>query len=315
MTRKRPERRGDLSGLLGSVQELTRPSDSDTLSVPLTQIAPYAGQPRRSFADADLKALAESIRQKGILQPLLVRPTADGNGYEIAAGERRYRASLLAGLTEVPVLVRDFTDEQMLEVGLVENLQRENLSVLDEVEGKLRLIALRLGATLPEARQRLIGNLRNEEPGDTAVFSEIFAMTGRETWQSFAKNKVRILQWPEEVLAAMRERGLAYSLAAVVAAAPADLRPGLLEQALAGATAQQLRASLAGQGSQSGTSGLEQEVNGVTRQLGRSRWIRGLDRKQQAELQKWLAARPAWMKQAGEPEAPTPTDEPVVWVD
>ncbi len=169
-----------------------------------------------------------------------MRPAADGNGYEIAAGERRYRASLLAGLTEVPVLVRDFTDEQMLEVGLVENLQRENLSVLDEVEGKLRLIALRLGGALPEARQRLIGNLRNEEPGDTAVFSEIFAMTGRETWQSFAKNKVRILQWPEEVLAAMRERGLAYSLAAVVAAAPADLRPGLLKQALAGATSQPL---------------------------------------------------------------------------
>lgn len=296
MTRKRPERRGDLSGLLGNAQNLTRPSNADTLRVPIEQVSPYLDQPRRSISPQELATLAESIRQKGVLQPLLVRPAQSGSGYEIAAGERRYRASLAAGLNEVPVLVREFSDEEMLEVGLVENLQRENLSVIDEVEGKLRLVALKLGVSVEGAKQRLMSSLRHEVAADADVFRSVFELTGKETWQSFAKNKVRILQWPEEVLDAMRQEGLAYGLASVIAGAPESMRAMLLERAKAGVTVQELRRLLTEQQSGGKVSKLETEVKNVSQTLGRSRWVRSLNRDQQAELQKWLKGMPAWMK-------------------
>lgn len=295
MTRKRPERRGNLSGLLGVAQELTRPSETDVLTVPLIELRPYSKQPRRSFDDQDLAALSESIRQKGILQPLLVRPTGEGTGYEIAAGERRYRASLLAGLSEVPVLVRDFNDDQMLEVGLVENLQRESLSIIDEVEGKLRLIALRLGISPAEAKGRMMVSLRNEEAADAEVFRQVFELTGRESWQSFAKNKVRVLQWPENVLDAMRRRGLPYSMAAVVAAAPENLRDTALEKAQSGVTLQELRGWLREQNPQSQPSALEQEARTLSHTLSRAKWVRSLSREQKSELQKWLRNKPKWL--------------------
>lgn len=296
MTRKRPERRGDLSGLLGNAQNLTRPSNADTLRVPIDQVSPYREQPRRSFSEGDLATLTESIRQKGVLQPLLVRPNSAG-GYEIAAGERRYRASIAAGLTEVPVLVREFTDEQMLEVGLVENLQRENLSVIDEVEGKLRLVALKLGVPSAAAKQRLMSSLRHEDPEDAEVFRSVFELTGKETWQSFAKNKVRILQWPEEILEAMRQDGLSYAAASVIVGAPEEARAALLEQAKAGATVHELRKLLGEQQPTGKVSKLETEVKSISQTLGRSRWVRNLSKEQQTELQKWLKGMPGWLKQ------------------
>lgn len=295
MTRKRPERRGNLSGLLGVAQELTRPSEADVLTVPLAELRPYDKQPRRFFGEEELAALSESIRQKGILQPLLVRPASSGQGYEIAAGERRYRASLAAGLSEVPVLVRDFSDDQMLEVGLVENLQRESLSVIDEVEGKLRLVALRLGVTPEEARGRLMVSLRNEEAADAEVFRQVFELTGKESWQSFAKNKVRMLQWPEDVLQAMRRDNLPYSIAAVVVAAPQEIRAEALQKALDGATQQELRNWLKQQDPQARPSQLEAEARGLGQTLSRSKWLRTLTREQKSELQKWLKGKPKWL--------------------
>jgi ParB family chromosome partitioning protein len=109
--------------------------------VPIELIRPGTLQPRRRFAEAELDALAQSIREKGILQPLLVRPLAEEEAdFELVAGERRWRAAQRVGLHEVPVIIRRITDTEALEIALVENLQREDLSPLEEAEAYSRLM-------------------------------------------------------------------------------------------------------------------------------------------------------------------------------
>ena len=107
---------------------------SSTTKVKLLDIEPNREQPRKQFDEDALAELSDSIAQHGVLQPLLVRPMPDG-GYQLVAGERRWRASRMAGLTEVPVVIRDLTDSQVAELALVENLQRENLNPLEEANG------------------------------------------------------------------------------------------------------------------------------------------------------------------------------------
>ena len=110
-------------------------------NVPIEFLRPSPLQPRRRFDEAELEALADSIRERGILQPLLVRPAASGAaGYEIVAGERRWRAAQRAGLHEVPAVVRELSDQETLELALVENLQRADLSPLEEAQAFRRLI-------------------------------------------------------------------------------------------------------------------------------------------------------------------------------
>jgi ParB family chromosome partitioning protein len=109
--------------------------------VPIEAIRPSPFQPRRHFAEAELDGLAQSIREKGIVQPLLVRPIADAAAdFELVAGERRWRAAQLVGLHEVPVVIRPLGDSEALEIALVENLQREDLSPLEEAEAYSRLV-------------------------------------------------------------------------------------------------------------------------------------------------------------------------------
>lgn len=107
-------------------------------SINISDIVPGKYQPRTEFDKEALEALASSIKEKGVLQPLLVR--RQGNKYELIAGERRWRASQLAGITEVPVVVKDLSDQEVLEAALVENILRENLSAIEEAEGFQRLI-------------------------------------------------------------------------------------------------------------------------------------------------------------------------------
>jgi ParB family chromosome partitioning protein len=109
--------------------------------LPIEDLHPGATQPRKTFDEARLSELADSVRTQGILQPLVVRPRTGGGGYEIIAGERRWRAAQKAGLHEVPALVRALGDEEAAEIGLVENLQREDLNPIDEAEGYQRLCA------------------------------------------------------------------------------------------------------------------------------------------------------------------------------
>lgn len=106
----------------------------------ISEIEPNKGQPRKVFDKEAMEQLAESIRVNGVLQPLLVRPLATGN-YQIIAGERRWRAAKIAGLSEVPVVIRDdLSDEQVMQVALIENLQRENLNPIEEAQGYRELI-------------------------------------------------------------------------------------------------------------------------------------------------------------------------------
>ena len=104
----------------------------------IEEIQPNPFQPRKSFSVEPLQELVESIREKGILQPLLVR--RKGDGYELIAGERRWRAAQRAGIREIPILVRDVSDSEMLEISLIENIQRENLNPIEEAEAYRRLM-------------------------------------------------------------------------------------------------------------------------------------------------------------------------------
>lgn len=105
----------------------------------LTDIEPNKSQPRKNFDPEALKTLADSIRQNGVIQPLLVRSMPDGS-YQIVAGERRWRAAKMAGLTEVPVFIKELTDLQAQQIALIENLQRENLNPIEEASGYKELM-------------------------------------------------------------------------------------------------------------------------------------------------------------------------------
>ena len=148
--------RGGLGRGLESLFEDAAPSfESDTRieTLPLREIEPDPGQPRKTFDDETLAELSASIAEHGLLQPIAVRPRASG-GYLIVAGERRWRASRMAGLTEVPVIVKDVTDEQAMELALVENLQREDLDPVEEAAG-IRELMDRCGLTQEQAAELL----------------------------------------------------------------------------------------------------------------------------------------------------------------
>lgn len=114
-------------------------SSSGAELIKLTEIEPNRNQPRKAFEDEPLQQLAESIKEHGLIQPLLVRPLKKG-GYQIVAGERRWRASRMAGLTEVPVIIKDIDDAKTMELALIENLQRENLNAVEEALGYKELM-------------------------------------------------------------------------------------------------------------------------------------------------------------------------------
>ena len=111
---------------------------NEVISLKISQIEPNRQQPRRIFDEDALAELAKSIEEHGVLQPILVRPMLRG-GYQIVAGERRYRASRLAGLTEIPAVIRELTDSETMQLALIENLQREDLSPLEEAAGYKKL--------------------------------------------------------------------------------------------------------------------------------------------------------------------------------
>jgi ParB family chromosome partitioning protein len=137
---RRPLGRG-LAALFGEAEGGMSADTEPQRRIPIELIRPGAFQPRRRFAEAGLDALAQSIREKGVLQPLLVRPlTGQEADFELVAGERRWRAAQRVGLHEVPVIIRPMADSEALEIALVENLQREDLSPLEEAEAYSRLM-------------------------------------------------------------------------------------------------------------------------------------------------------------------------------
>ena len=126
-----------LNALVGEAQYETGNSAAET-KLKISEIVPNPNQPRTHFNETELNELSESIREHGVLQPLLVRK--HGTKYEIIAGERRYQASKLADLAEVPVIIKDVNDEEMLALALIENLQRSDLNPLEEAKGYRQLI-------------------------------------------------------------------------------------------------------------------------------------------------------------------------------
>lgn len=132
--------------------------DESVSTLKLTDIEPNKSQPRKNFDVTALNTLADSIRQNGVIQPLLVRSMPDGT-YQIVAGERRWRAAKMAGLTEVPVLVKELTDLQAQQIALIENLQRENLNPIEEANGYKELMD-KFGMTQEEVA-RVVGKARS----------------------------------------------------------------------------------------------------------------------------------------------------------
>jgi ParB family chromosome partitioning protein len=161
MATKKPNRLGrGLESLLGPTapstsSQATTPGGDQPNQLPLTQLVPGIYQPRTRMDEGALYELAESIKAQGVMQPILVRPLHEGENagkYEIIAGERRFRASGLAGLLSVPVLVRDVANEAAAAMALIENIQREDLNPLEEAHGLQRLVK-EFGLTHEEAAQ------------------------------------------------------------------------------------------------------------------------------------------------------------------
>ncbi len=213
---ERKERRGlgrGLSALMAEVR--TEPADPGLparpdLSIPVERLHPNPNQPRRHFATDALEELAASIRAKGVIQPLIVRGIPDRPGhYEIVAGERRWRAAQMAQTHEVPVLLRDFSDTEVLEVAIIENIQRADLNALEEAQG-FRQLMDRFGHT----QERLAAALGKS--------------------RSHVANLLRLLQLPAEVQAHLREGRLTagHARTLITAENPAALARQIIDKGL-----------------------------------------------------------------------------------
>ena len=194
-------------------------------SILLAEIQPRPQQPRRYFDPDALRELISSVKQHGILQPLLVRRRPQG-GYELVAGERRYRAAQESGLTQVPVYIRELNDHDAFQLALIENLQREDLNPLEETESILQLLSVQLETTVESAIAQLY-RLQNEAKGKVtrnvtgkkiiASIEKVFDSVGKMNWQSFVRNRLPLLNLPQEILTALREGKIAYTKALVIA--------------------------------------------------------------------------------------------------
>lgn len=215
---------------------------SNVREISIDSIILPSNQPRRYFDPQKLQQLKESICTHGILEPLLVRPVEKISQYELVAGERRYRAAKEAGLTLVPVTVRELTDTEAVQLALVENLQREDLNPVEETEGILQLLGLKLQIDVAEVPS-LLYRMRNEVVGNSnqnvLISSEsqkvqsVFSELGSISWESFVTTRLTLLNLPNEILEALRSGRIAYTKAQVIARLKSEQeRKALLEEAI-----------------------------------------------------------------------------------
>ena len=148
-------------------------SQSGETIVKLSQIEPNANQPRKNFNEDALQELADSIKQFGIIQPLVVQKK--GRRYEIIAGERRWRAARIAGIKEVPVIIKDYNDQQVMEIALIENIQREDLNPIEEAQAYKRLNENGKNE-LPKAKQKTLIGVFIEQFESPIVYILLIAM-------------------------------------------------------------------------------------------------------------------------------------------
>jgi ParB family transcriptional regulator, chromosome partitioning protein len=199
-----------LAALFGEAEGRAGEGAGSVREVAIDLIRPGAFQPRRHFSEDELEALAQSVREKGVLQPLLVRPVDEEEAaFELIAGERRWRAAQRAGLHQVPVLVRALGDGETLEIALIENLQREDLTSLEEAEAYKRLI---------------------DEFGRTQA--NIAEALGKS--RSHVANTLRLLGLPEVVRRSLEEGALSAGHARALLAAdnPAELASEVIRRGL-----------------------------------------------------------------------------------
>lgn len=167
-----PSRRRLGRGLAALIGEIDRPTETEQPAaradgkVPVEFVSPNPRNPRRSFSDEDLAELAHSVREHGLVQPIVVRPSPLPGRYEIIAGERRWRAAQRAGLTEIPVIIRDVNDRTALELAIIENVQRSDLNPVEEAMGYQQLIdehhytQADLGQVIGKSRSHVANTLR-----------------------------------------------------------------------------------------------------------------------------------------------------------
>lgn len=216
MSERKSERRGLGRGLSALMADLT-PEDANPAStgatrpreqrLPVEKLVPNPDQPRRAFDETALAELAASIKEKGIIQPLIVR--AKGDLYEIIAGERRWRAAQRAQLHEVPVIIRDFSDTEVLEIAIIENIQRADLNPVEEAQGYRQLIE-RFGHTQDKLAEAM-GKSR-----------------------SHIANLMRLLNLPEDVQALLRDGKLSmgHARALITADLPSTLARRVVAEGL-----------------------------------------------------------------------------------
>ena len=227
---KKPERRGlgrGLSALMADVK-LDQPTSGNAprradLLVPVEKLVPNPLQPRRDFSEGALQDLAASLRQKGVIQPLIVRPIAASDTFEIVAGERRWRAAQIAQLHELPVIIRDFDDTEVLEVAIIENIQRADLNAMEEALG-FRQLMDRFGHTQEKLAQALSKS------------------------RSHIANLLRLLSLPDDVQALVREGKLSagHARALITSANPSALARRVVAKGLSVRETERLSKLVAG---------------------------------------------------------------------
>jgi len=241
MTRKR-ERvfGGQITAPVALFSDVETPTSPEKLAI--NQISFPKQQPRRYFDPEKMEQLVLSIKEHGILEPLLVRSLEDLGKYELVAGERRYRAAKKAGLTEIPVVIRNLSDEQAIQIALVENLQREDLNPVEETEGVLQLLSLKLQMPTSDV-PKLLYRMQHEAKGNVAhnvmgsdegiAVQSVFVALGTMTWESFVNNRLPLLNLPQDVLEALRQGKIAYTKAQAIARVKDDWqREDLLDKAI-----------------------------------------------------------------------------------
>lgn len=168
-------KKGGLGKGLGALFEMSESSGGEgAVLVPISDLIPNKEQPRKEFSEEALLDLSESIKKYGVLQPIIVKPLPDTT-YKIVAGERRYRAAMMAGISEVPVIIKEISDKEVSEIALIENLQREDLNPVEEALG-----------------------YRNLQESYSLTQDEIASSVGKS--RSAVANSLRLLSLPEEVI-------------------------------------------------------------------------------------------------------------------
>lgn len=208
-------KKGGLGRGLESLFNENATDTKDAVSIRLSDIEPNREQPRKNFDEEALSELAESISKHGLIQPIVVRPQANGS-YRIIAGERRWRACRMAGLSEVPVVIKEIDDRELMELALIENLQREDLNAVEEALGYRSLIDTY--------------NLTQEQVAESVGKS-----------RSAVTNALRLLNLGEEELEALKSGAITSGHArALLSCEDEELRKNMLKLALQGASVREL---------------------------------------------------------------------------